>query len=98
MLAAPAPPGPIVPPVLLAVSLLMVLPAWPPLAVPPSAMLFRPELLHASPRRPATMRAVTVPDILNIWSSVCSPTERQTQSTGLAIQPSSHKLRLGIVT
>jgi len=27
-------------------------------------------------------RAATTVDILNIWSSVCSPAERQTQSTG----------------
>ena len=67
MPAAPAPPGPIVPPVPPLVPLLMVLPAWPPLAVPPSAMLFRPELLHAIPTRPATKRAVTAVGILNIW-------------------------------
>jgi hypothetical protein len=77
----------------------MVLPAWPPLAAPASpALLLKPELLHAGPISAATKRAATTVDILNIWSSVCSPAERQTQSTGLTIKLSSHKLRLGLVT
>jgi hypothetical protein len=77
----------------------MVLPAWPPLAAPASpALLLKPELLHAGPISAATKRAAATVDILNIWSSVCSPAEHQTQSTGLTIQLSSHKLRLGLVT
>jgi hypothetical protein len=95
ILAPPAPPGPIAPPsvalVLMppgplvppGVPLLMVPPAWPPLAAPASpALLLKPELLHAGPISAATKRAATTVDILNIWSSVCSPAERQTQSTG----------------
>jgi hypothetical protein len=40
------------------VPLLMVLPAWPPLTAPASCvMVFRPELLHASPIREAANRA-----------------------------------------
>ena len=46
----------------------MVLPAWPPLAVPASwALVFRPELLHASPAR---MRAATAVEILNIETNM----------------------------
>jgi hypothetical protein len=83
MLAAPAPPGAIVPPVPLAVSLLL---ACPPLVAPASgAVLFRPELLQASPSRPATRMATTGVDFLNICFSVCSPAERQVQSTRLTM-------------
>jgi hypothetical protein len=75
-LAPPAPPGPMAPPEPPVVPLVMVLPAWPPLAAHASpALLLRPELLHASPNRPATKRAATAVGILNIWSSVCSPDE-----------------------
>ena len=83
MLAAPAPPGAIVPPVPLAVSLLL---ACPPLVAPASAaVLFRPELLQASPSRPATRMATTGVDFLNICFSVCSSAGRQVQSTRLTM-------------
>jgi hypothetical protein len=67
MLAAPAPPGPIVPPGPLAVALLIAPAAWPPLAAPASAMAFSPELLHASP---AKMRAATTVEILNMGANI----------------------------
>jgi hypothetical protein len=61
----------------------MVLPAWPPLPAPAScALLLRPELLHASPARPAAKRAATAVGILNISSSVCSPGDCQAEFHG----------------
>jgi hypothetical protein len=63
----PAPPmlaRPVVP-------LLMVLPAWPALAAPPSPeLLLRPELLHASTSKPAGKRDTTPVDMLHVGTNM----------------------------
>jgi hypothetical protein len=53
------------------VPLLMVLPAWPPLAVPASpALLLIPELLHASPSKPVAKRAAAAVEVFNIGTNM----------------------------